>query len=166
MSTSTDTLPTDSSTKTTTLTPLETIDACLKGGDWLDELERAKLLDERETRYLLTGAAASDFIKDTSEKTGITRSVLQRVRRITRLPKEVMARLVGTKIANRQDLLVQLSDRVAPMDLETALAAMTADKQEFAGEAADLLYHLIVLLRVKKLALADAIAVLERRHGK
>jgi phosphoribosyl-ATP pyrophosphohydrolase len=37
---------------------------------------------------------------------------------------------------------------------------------EFPGEVADLLYHLIVLLRVKKLSLADAIAVLQKRHGK
>ena len=42
--------------------------------------------------------------------------------------------------------------------------AMSADDDDFAGEAADLLYHLIVLLRVRKLGLADAVAVLERRH--
>ena len=40
-----------------------------------------------------------------------------------------------------------------------------AKDPEFAGEAADLLYHLIVLLRVKKLSLTDAIAVLEKRHA-
>ena len=62
--------------------------------------------------------------------------------------------------------VARVAQKVGEEGVETALAAMTADKQEFAGEAADLLYHLIVLLRVKKLALADAIAVLERRHGK
>ena len=45
------------------------------------------------------------------------------------------------------------------------LLAMKPDNKEFAGEAADLLYHLIVLLRAKKLSLADAIAVLEKRHA-
>ena len=62
--------------------------------------------------------------------------------------------------------VARVAQKVGEEGVETALAAMTADKQEFAGEAADLLYHLIVLLRVKKLSLADAIAVLERRHGK
>jgi phosphoribosyl-ATP pyrophosphohydrolase/phosphoribosyl-AMP cyclohydrolase len=42
---------------------------------------------------------------------------------------------------------------------------MKPDNKEFAGEAADLLYHLIVLLRAKKLSLTDAIAVLEKRHA-
>jgi phosphoribosyl-ATP pyrophosphohydrolase/phosphoribosyl-AMP cyclohydrolase len=42
---------------------------------------------------------------------------------------------------------------------------MQKDSREFAGEAADLLYHLIVLLRAKKLSLADAVAVLEKRHA-
>lgn len=111
--------------KTTALTSagaLKDIDGQLKGGDWLTELERAEILATRESLYASVFPNSNDFIKDTSEKTGITRSVLQRVRRITRLPKEVMALLKGTKIADRQDLLVALSDRVVSMDLETALA--------------------------------------------
>jgi phosphoribosyl-ATP pyrophosphohydrolase/phosphoribosyl-AMP cyclohydrolase len=58
----------------------------------------------------------------------------------------------------------RVAQKVGEEGVETALAAMQKDSAAFAGEAADLLYHLIVLLRVKKLALADAIAVLERRH--
>ncbi|MBI2497299.1 MAG: bifunctional phosphoribosyl-AMP cyclohydrolase/phosphoribosyl-ATP pyrophosphatase, partial [Opitutae bacterium] len=42
---------------------------------------------------------------------------------------------------------------------------LNSGNKEFAGEAADLLYHLIVLLRVRKLTLADALAVLEKRHA-
>lgn len=103
--------------------PLESIDARLKGGDWLDELERADLLAQREQCYRALGANPNDFIKDTAEKTGITRSVLQRVRRITKLPGEVWGLLRGTKVADRQDLLVQLADRTSTMDMETALAA-------------------------------------------
>lgn len=120
---STENSDTDTHANKTAARPIEVVDSILKGGEWADELERARLLDERETRYLLAGGGSNDFIKDTSEKTGITRSVLQRVRRITRLPREVMALLKGTKIADRQDLLVQLSDRVVSMDIETALAA-------------------------------------------
>lgn len=65
-----------------------------------------------------------------------------------------------------QEGVARVAQKVGEEGVETALAALTADKNEFAGEAADLLYHLIVLLRVKKLALADAIAVLQKRHGK
>jgi phosphoribosyl-AMP cyclohydrolase / phosphoribosyl-ATP pyrophosphohydrolase len=62
--------------------------------------------------------------------------------------------------------LARVAQKVGEEGVETALAAMKRDKAGFAGEAADLLYHLIVLLRVKKLSLADAIAVLEQRHAK
>ena len=55
--------------------------------------------------------------------------------------------------------------RIGFKGVETALAALSANNPEFAGEAADLLYHLIVLLRAKKLSLTDAIAVLEKRHA-
>lgn len=105
--------------------PLEPIDENLKGGNWLNELERAELVGEREARYLAAGFSPHDFIKDTAEKTGLSRAVLQRVRRITRLPKEVVAVLKGTKIADRQDLLVQLSDQLFehPMTIEEMCAA-------------------------------------------
>ena len=59
----------------------------------------------------------------------------------------------------------RVAQKVGEEGLETALAAVSGKNKDFAGEAADLLYHLIVLLRVKKLKLADAIAVLEKRHA-
>ena len=61
--------------------------------------------------------------------------------------------------------VARVAQKVGEEGVETALAALTADKKEFAGEAADLLYHLLVLLRVKKMSLADALAVLEKRHA-
>lgn len=61
--------------------------------------------------------------------------------------------------------VTRVAQKVGEEGVETALAALSAGKKEFAGEAADLLYHLIVLLRVKKLSLSDAIAVLEKRHA-
>lgn len=60
--------------------------------------------------------------------------------------------------------VARVAQKVGEEGVETALAALKKDKGEFAGEAADLLYHLVVLLRVKKLSLVDAIAVLEKRH--
>ena len=61
--------------------------------------------------------------------------------------------------------VARVAQKVGEEGVETALAALRANNKEFAGEAADLLYHLIVLLRVKKLSLAAAIAVLEKRHA-
>ncbi|MES1168687.1 MAG: bifunctional phosphoribosyl-AMP cyclohydrolase/phosphoribosyl-ATP diphosphatase HisIE [Oleiharenicola lentus] len=61
--------------------------------------------------------------------------------------------------------IARVAQKVGEEGVETALAAMKKDNKEFAGEAADLLYHLIVLLRAKKLSLADAVAVLEKRHA-
>ena len=62
--------------------------------------------------------------------------------------------------------VARVAQKVGEEGVETALAALKSGKKEFADEAADLLYHLIVLLRVKKMSLADALAVLEQRHAK
>ena len=62
--------------------------------------------------------------------------------------------------------VARVAQKVGEEGVETALAALKNNKPEFAGEAADLLYHLIVLLRVKKMSLADALAVLQKRHAK
>lgn len=61
--------------------------------------------------------------------------------------------------------VARVAQKVGEEGVETALAALRSNKAAFAGEAADLLYHLIVLLRVKKLSLGDAIAILEKRHS-
>lgn len=61
--------------------------------------------------------------------------------------------------------VARVAQKVGEEGVETALAALKNNKPEFAGEAADLLYHLIVLLRVKKMSLADALAVLQERHA-
>jgi phosphoribosyl-ATP pyrophosphohydrolase/phosphoribosyl-AMP cyclohydrolase len=61
--------------------------------------------------------------------------------------------------------VARVAQKVGEEGVETALAALRPNNKEFAGEAADLVYHLIVLLRVKKMSLADAIAVLEKRHA-
>lgn len=62
--------------------------------------------------------------------------------------------------------VARVAQKVGEEGVETALAALQGGRQKFTGEAADLLYHLIVLLRVKNLSLADALAVLEKRQTK
>ncbi len=64
-----------------------------------------------------------------------------------------------------QEGVARVAQKVGEEGVETALAALQKNAREFTGEAADLLYHLIVLLRAKKLSLTDAIAVLEKRHA-
>lgn len=58
----------------------------------------------------------------------------------------------------------RIAQKVGEEGVETALAAVAQTPDELAGEAADLLFHLTVLLRARGLSLADAVAVLARRH--
>lgn len=59
----------------------------------------------------------------------------------------------------------RIAQKVGEEGVETALAAASGDTDELADEAADLLYHLLVLLRNEGLTLADITATLEKRHG-
>ena len=47
--------------------------------------------------------------------------------------------------------------------IETGLAAVQEDKGRLTAEAADLLYHLLVLLEARGIALSEVEAVLEKR---
>lgn len=46
---------------------------------------------------------------------------------------------------------------------EAVIAAVAGNRDEFTAEAADLLYHLLVLLRAAGVPLADVMSELERR---
>lgn len=49
--------------------------------------------------------------------------------------------------------------------VEVVVAALTGDRDALIGEAADLLYHLAVLLRAAGIPVADIAAELARREG-
>jgi phosphoribosyl-ATP pyrophosphohydrolase len=49
--------------------------------------------------------------------------------------------------------------------VETALAGVAGDRAQLTAEAADLLYHLLVLLECRDVPLADVLAVLDKRSG-
>jgi len=49
--------------------------------------------------------------------------------------------------------------------VEAALAAVGGDKAHLASEAADVLYHLLVMLKAADVDLADVMAELEKRTG-
>lgn len=48
---------------------------------------------------------------------------------------------------------------------ETIIAALSEDDAALTGEAADLIYHLIVLLESRDIAFDDVVATLEKRIG-
>ena len=49
--------------------------------------------------------------------------------------------------------------------VEAAIAAVQRDRQELTGEAADVLYHLLVVLNVSNVSLTDVMAELAKRTG-
>ena len=49
--------------------------------------------------------------------------------------------------------------------IETVTAALAGTREELTGEAADLLFHLLVLLAAKNIPFADVLGELERREG-
>jgi phosphoribosyl-AMP cyclohydrolase / phosphoribosyl-ATP pyrophosphohydrolase len=61
--------------------------------------------------------------------------------------------------------LRRIAQKVGEEGVETALAAVVEDDQALLGEAADLLYHLLVLLRARGLGLEAALDLLRARHA-
>ena len=59
----------------------------------------------------------------------------------------------------------RIAQKVGEEGVESALAAVAQGDEELLGEAADLLFHLTVLLRARGLSLGDAVAVLAQRHA-
>jgi phosphoribosyl-ATP pyrophosphohydrolase/phosphoribosyl-AMP cyclohydrolase len=60
----------------------------------------------------------------------------------------------------------RVAQKVGEEGVETALAAVGGDRERLTSEAADLVYHLLVLLAVADLSFADVAAELERRAGR
>ncbi len=58
----------------------------------------------------------------------------------------------------------RIAQKVGEEGVELALAAVSGDRDEQLNEAADLLFHMLVLLRTQDLSLSDVIEVLEQRH--
>jgi len=58
----------------------------------------------------------------------------------------------------------RIAQKVGEEGVETALAAVVQGDDELLGEAADLVFHLLVLLRARGLGLADVRELLDGRH--
>lgn len=61
--------------------------------------------------------------------------------------------------------LKKIAQKLGEEATETVIAALVEDRAALVGEAADLIFHLVVLLNAKDVAIADVLAELERREG-
>jgi phosphoribosyl-ATP pyrophosphohydrolase/phosphoribosyl-AMP cyclohydrolase len=59
----------------------------------------------------------------------------------------------------------RIAQKVGEESIETALAAMAQDREELTNEAADLMYHLLVLLQDQGLDMDAVVHCLKQRHG-
>ncbi|UJH71146.1 phosphoribosyl-ATP diphosphatase [Ornithinimicrobium sp. INDO-MA30-4] len=59
----------------------------------------------------------------------------------------------------------RIAQKVGEEGVETALAGVVQDDEALLGESADLIYHLLVLLRERGSGLEDVEAVLRARHS-
>jgi phosphoribosyl-ATP pyrophosphohydrolase/phosphoribosyl-AMP cyclohydrolase len=60
--------------------------------------------------------------------------------------------------------LARIAQKVGEEAVETVIDAMAGNRAGLVGEAADLVYHLLVLLRVSGSSLEEMLAVLRQRH--
>ena len=81
----------------------------------------------------------------------------------------VAERLAHLEVPDTTRLLdagpTRIAQKLGEEGVEAALAGASGSEAELAGEAADLVYHLLVLLRSRGVALADVVGELQRRHG-
>jgi phosphoribosyl-ATP pyrophosphohydrolase len=61
--------------------------------------------------------------------------------------------------------LRKIAQKLGEEATETVIAALVEDRAALVGEAADLVFHLMILLGAKDVPLADVLAELERREG-
>lgn len=59
----------------------------------------------------------------------------------------------------------KIAQKLGEEATETVIAALVEDRAALVGEAADLVFHLLVLLGAKDVPLAEVLAELDRREG-
>lgn len=61
--------------------------------------------------------------------------------------------------------IAKCSQKLGEEAVECVIAAMQDDREELKNEAADLLYHLLVVLKARDISVADIFSVLAQRTG-
>ncbi|MFN2098782.1 phosphoribosyl-ATP diphosphatase [Altererythrobacter sp. MF3-039] len=59
----------------------------------------------------------------------------------------------------------KIAQKLGEEATEAVIAALSGTSEELVGEAADVLFHLLVLLQAKEIPLADVLDELDRREG-
>jgi phosphoribosyl-ATP pyrophosphohydrolase/phosphoribosyl-AMP cyclohydrolase len=80
--------------------------------------------------------------------------------------QRIAARPAGSYTTKLLDAgILRIAQKVGEEGLELALAAVAQSDEKILGEAADLVYHTLVLLAAKNLSLGQVAAELARRHA-
>lgn len=104
----------------------------------------------------------------------LTRAVLHRIAgamdTLSRLEATIADRHGGDPEASYiarllQKGLPEVARKVGEEAVETAVAALAHEPEAVVGEAADLLFHLLILLRARAIPFAAVLTELERREG-
>lgn len=59
----------------------------------------------------------------------------------------------------------KITQKLGEEAVETVIAALSGSREEVVGEAADLIFHLLVLLQARRITLGEVMAELDRREG-
>ena len=82
------------------------------------------------------------------------------------IAQRIATRPAGSYTAKLLDQgMRRIAQKVGEEGLELALAGVAQSDPEIIGEAADLLYHTLLLLKAKGLSLSQVVVELERRHA-
>jgi phosphoribosyl-ATP pyrophosphohydrolase/phosphoribosyl-AMP cyclohydrolase len=98
------------------------------------------------------------------------RSMAQRLEFLARLEQIVAQRIADPPEGSYTAKLVgegvsRIAQKVGEEGVELALAAVAQSDEAVIGEAADLIYHMALLLKAKGLSLTQVVAELETRHA-
>ena len=85
------------------------------------------------------------------------------------LEKVIQDRLANPQVESYTSSLASMgvkrvAQKVGEEAVELALASVDGSDGEVLNEAADLLYHVLVLLRARQMSLDDVVAILAARH--
>ena len=110
-----------------------------------------------------TGAESCFFEPMTADAPGTTFEVLARIEKT--LESRRVAPPAGSYVAKLYADANKRHKKVGEEATELVVASLSGSKDEIAGEAADVLFHMLVLLRSHGLGLADVARVLASREG-
>lgn len=135
------------------------------------ELVDASVDCDRDTLLLLarpTGPVCHTGAADCFGQAPVTAT--GRLQFLPRLEQVIAERVAGRPEGSYTARLfaegpARIAQKVGEEGVELALAAVGDDDAKVVGEAADLLYHVMLLLRGRGLSLADVAAELEARHA-